>query len=115
MRESRSGLGMAVASSRTNKTEGLVMPEKITHGGNRLLPVKEAAKRLCVSRRTVERLVANGSLPPPIKIGTKSLHLLSDLNKYVDDLVARRSGYTESVSAGVFDEEDEAEEDDGEE
>ena len=57
---------------------------------SRLLTVKEAAHRLGVCRRTLEREVCRKKFPPPMKIGKKSVYLVSDVNAYVDRLQQAR-------------------------
>ncbi len=59
---------------------------------SRLLSVRETAQRLCVSRRTLEREVCRKKFPPPMKIGSKSLYLVSDVERYVATLAASRDG-----------------------
>lgn len=82
------------------------MSESIQGGGSRLVAVKETAKRLCISRRTLEREVARGRFPLPLKIGTKSLFLLADIEKYVSELAAKRRGVP--LAVGPASEPDEA-------
>ena len=60
--------------------------------GSRLLSVRETAHRLGVSRRTLEREVCRKKFPPPMKIGSKSVYLVSDVETYVDQLKAVRDG-----------------------
>lgn len=55
-----------------------------------LLSVREAAHRLGVSRRTLEREVCRKKFPPPMKIGAKSVYLVSDVESYVARLKADR-------------------------
>lgn len=55
-----------------------------------LLSVRDTARRLGVSRRTLEREVSRGKFPPPMKIGTKSVYGLSDLRAYIEKLKASR-------------------------
>jgi excisionase family DNA binding protein len=62
------------------------------YGERELLSVREAAHRLGVSRRTLERLVNRREFPPPLKIGTKSLYATSDLKAYVEKLFTARLG-----------------------
>ena len=57
-----------------------------------LLPVKETARRLGISRRTLEREVSRRKFPPPMKIGAKSLYHVSDVERYVTALLAMRDG-----------------------
>lgn len=57
---------------------------------NHLLTLPQAARRLTISRRTLERLIADGQFPHPVKINRSSRVLLSDLESYVSKLVQRR-------------------------
>lgn len=66
------------------------MNELIQNGERELYPVKDAAYRLGVSRRTLERLVVQGRFPRPVKCGRKSLYSASDLKAYARELVATR-------------------------
>lgn len=67
------------------------MTELIQFGESRLLSVREAAHSLGVSRRTLERLVSRKQFPPPMKIGSKSLYLVEDIEVYVEKLKAARA------------------------
>jgi len=60
-------------------------------GGNQLISVSEAAKRLGIVRRTLERQVSRKNFPPPLKIGAKSLYAVSDVEAYVRKLMEQRS------------------------
>lgn len=69
---------------------GIVMssansPEVLT-----LLTLRQAASRIAVCRRTLERLIASGKFPPPLKIGRSSRIPESDVNAYVAKLIANR-------------------------
>lgn len=66
---------------------------------NCLLSVHEAARRLGVSRRTLEREVCRKKFPPPMKIGSKSLYLVADVERYVRMLVAERNGLAKPANA----------------
>jgi excisionase family DNA binding protein len=57
-----------------------------------LLTLPEAALRLRVNRRTLERLIAAKEFPAPLKIGSRSLVPLADLNAYFAELLRRRNG-----------------------
>lgn len=57
---------------------------------NHLLTLNEAAHRLTISRRTLERLIAEQRFPQPVKIRRSSRVLLSDLNSYVAKLSGSR-------------------------
>lgn len=60
--------------------------------GQRLLSVSATAERLGIARRTLEREVCRKKFPPPLKIGSKSLYLVSDVDRYVANLRAKRDG-----------------------
>ena len=60
-------------------------------GESQMLSVREAAHRLGVSRRTLERLVNRKQFPPPMKIGVKSLYLVEDIQAFVEKLKQSRS------------------------
>lgn len=55
-----------------------------------LLTLPEAASRLRVNRRTLERLIAAKDFPAPLKIGSRSLVPIADLNSYLAQLLQRR-------------------------
>ena len=48
-----------------------------------LIKVKEVARLLAISRRTLERLVSAGKLPRPIKIGGCSRFRIKDITGYI--------------------------------
>jgi len=50
----------------------------------KLISVKDAAKLMAISRRTVERLVSGGDLPRPIKIGGCSRFRIKDVTGYIE-------------------------------
>jgi predicted DNA-binding transcriptional regulator AlpA len=53
----------------------------------RLWSVKEVAEILSLSPRSVWRYVALGKLPPPIRLGARSVRWrASDLQRYLDSL-----------------------------
>jgi len=51
-----------------------------------LLTLQQAADRLSVSRRTLEREIQRGAFPAPLKIGRAARVALSDLLLYVESL-----------------------------
>lgn len=57
-----------------------------------LYDMREAALGLRVSKRTLERLMAAGEFPKPLKIGGRSLVPLSDVTAYVEKLIRKRNG-----------------------
>ena len=67
------------------------MEKVIQADGERLLSVVETAKRLGVCRRTLEREVASGKFPPPVKTRGKSLFFLSDVLRHFEQLKAARA------------------------
>lgn len=60
---------------------------------NRLLSVREAASRLGVCRRTLEREVCRKKFPPPVKIAGKSCYFVSDVDAYVAKARERRDAF----------------------
>jgi len=58
---------------------------------NHLLTLGEAARRLTISRRTLERLISERKFPFPVKINRSSRVLLSDLDAYLSKLVQHRA------------------------
>lgn len=57
---------------------------------SQLISVVEAAKRLGIARRTLEREVCRKRFPPPVKIGSKSLYFVADLERYLAGLRTQR-------------------------
>ncbi|SDS31981.1 transcriptional regulator, AlpA family [Opitutus sp. GAS368] len=70
--------------------QGSVMATENSSEVQHLLTLNEAARRLNVSRRTLERLISQWKFPHPVKINHSSRVLLSDLEGYVAKLVAQR-------------------------
>jgi predicted DNA-binding transcriptional regulator AlpA len=64
--------------------------ESVAPEASRLLSVKETARRLGVCRRTLEREVCRKKFPRPMKIGAKSVYLVSDVEAYVIKLQRER-------------------------
>jgi excisionase family DNA binding protein len=54
-----------------------------------LLTVQEVARRLDISKRTLEREIARGRFPRPIKIGSALRVLPGDVKVYLDDLLVK--------------------------
>lgn len=53
----------------------------------RLLTLKEAADRLAISKRSLEREIASGRFPKPVKIGGRSVRVsLDTLRSYIVSL-----------------------------
>jgi len=61
-----------------------------TEGQTVLLSIKQAAERLCICRRTLEREIQRGRFPRPVKIGSASRWPASDLNAYLELLNSER-------------------------
>lgn len=57
---------------------------------SQLLTVPQAAQRLGVCRRTLERLVSRGEFPRPLRVGGAVRVPLSDVQAFVASLVAQR-------------------------
>ena len=55
-----------------------------------LIPLKSAAQRLAISVRKLYRLIAEGKLPQPIKVGRSSRLCESDVTSYIEQLKAER-------------------------
>ncbi len=55
-----------------------------------LIPLSEVARLLSVSVRTIYRLVAEGELPPPLKVGRASRFEAKDVQRYLDKLRRER-------------------------
>ena len=55
-----------------------------------LFTLPRAAQQLSVSKRTLERLMARGEFPPPVKIGRSSRVLRTDIAVYLDQLCRQR-------------------------
>jgi len=83
----------AAAFRRGHQTSshGIVMSQPQPEPVNHLLTLGEAAQRLTISRRTLERLIADREFPHPVKINRSSRVLLSDLESYLAKLVQRRA------------------------
>lgn len=55
-----------------------------------LVTLEQAAQRLAISRRTLERLIAAGEFPSPLKIGRASRLATADIDNYFTLLRSRR-------------------------
>lgn len=55
-----------------------------------LVKKTEAARRLSICKRTLERLMARHEFPPPVKIGKASLVAVSDIDAYLAKLLGQR-------------------------
>lgn len=60
------------------------------HGALQLLTMPQAAQRLGISRRSLERLIAADEFPRPLKVGGASRVLASDVSAYISRLLAER-------------------------
>lgn len=56
----------------------------------KLLTLQQTAHSLAISKRTLDRLIANGSFPPPLKIGRSSRVAREDLAGYLEQLRRQR-------------------------
>jgi len=70
-------------------------PVRFAESGNAadragLLTLPAAATTLAISKRTLERLIASGEFPRPVKIGRASRVLSSDLAHYLEQLRRKR-------------------------
>ncbi len=59
--------------------------------GEHLLRLADVAERLGISRRGVERLIASGKLPRPVKVGACSALPDSDVSTYIEQLKQERN------------------------
>lgn len=57
--------------------------------GRYLLPLKEVAAKLGISRETLYRRISAGIFPEPIKQGKRSFFTVSDLETYLGNLKRR--------------------------
>lgn len=55
-----------------------------------LLTMKQAAQRLAICRRTLERLIARGEFPQPVKIGGAVRIPVGDVQSFLGRLLAER-------------------------
>ncbi len=62
----------------------------MSNNEERLVGLNEAAARLGVCKRTVQRLISSGELPWPVKLGSRSLLLESDIQDYLQKLIKTR-------------------------
>jgi prophage regulatory protein len=60
------------------------------HPSKRLLPLAEVLRRVPVSRASIYSLVAKGAFPKPLKVGSRSAWLESEVDQWVDALAAER-------------------------
>jgi excisionase family DNA binding protein len=55
-----------------------------------LITLEQAAQRLAISRRTLERLNVAGEFPSPLKLGRASRLAVEDIDTYCAQLRSRR-------------------------
>lgn len=55
----------------------------------RLLTLENAARLLSISKRSLERLIAAGQFPAPLKLGRSSRIAVDDVDAYLERLRAR--------------------------
>jgi len=55
-----------------------------------LFTLVQTAQKLAVSKRTLERLIASSTFPPPVKIGRSSRVTRNDIANYLDQLRRER-------------------------
>lgn len=58
---------------------------------DQLITLAEAAQRLAISKRTLERLIASRQFPAPLKIGRSSRISTEDVATYLAKLRQRRA------------------------
>lgn len=58
--------------------------------GHLLLTLNQAAQSLAISKRTLERLIAGGTFPVPLKIGRSSRIPRDDIASYLEQLRRQR-------------------------
>lgn len=61
-------------------------PESTNAVGERLVDLLQVAGILSVSKRSVQRLIASGALPQPVKVGHASRLYQSDVDRYLAQL-----------------------------
>jgi predicted DNA-binding transcriptional regulator AlpA len=67
-----------------------IKPARVNDYQDRLLDVAVLAERFNVSNRTIWRLVAQGALPPPVKIGRCARWFLADITAFEQSLLRVR-------------------------
>lgn len=85
-----SGIGAASRQAINSNDEGKMASEK-SSVVVLLLSVPEAAKRLGVCRRSLERLIADGVFPRPVKLGRSSRVPVTDVERFVETLTRERA------------------------
>jgi len=67
-----------------------VSSSSINSAGGMLLTLNQAALELAISRRTLSRLIVNGTFPSPLKIGRASRISREDLAAFLEKLCRER-------------------------
>lgn len=60
------------------------------HKPKRLISLGEVTRRIGQSRWTVNRLIAEGKFPPPVRIGNRTMFEDGEVSAYVEGLLAAR-------------------------
>lgn len=68
-----------------------MMETKENNSGARLLTLKQAADSFAISKRSLERRIACGEFPRPLKIGRSSRVSVQDVEDYLKRLQKERS------------------------
>jgi predicted DNA-binding transcriptional regulator AlpA len=55
---------------------------------DRLIPIKEVARRLSYSVRQISRWIDNGTFPKPVRLGKRRMYHESTINELVERLRA---------------------------
>ena len=87
--DGKRGRGDTACSDLGHRSRQLILPGK---GEDRLLRIEDGAKVLAISVRAFYRLIADGELPGPVKIGRASRIPMSDLQAYMEGLKRTRRG-----------------------
>ncbi len=74
----------------TNCVPGSRHPSIYPHEDTSLLTLPRAAETLAISKRTLERLIAKGVFPPPVKIGRASRIPRDDITEFLEQLRRER-------------------------
>lgn len=62
-----------------------------------LITLQQAAARMAISRRTLERLIAAGEFPAPLKLGRSSRVAVEDIETYCSQLRTQRTNQMEAA------------------
>ena len=66
------------------------LPTSVDRSRPALLTLPQAAQDLSISKRTLERLIAAGDFPAPVKIGRSSRVPRTDLASYLEKICLQR-------------------------